>query len=141
MPRPSGIHSISAAMSYRQKIDLMCNLYPERSNPKWPALDLQVVRNALKVTEEFRNTIVHSHWYIAGTQPNWMMTKANIRSKSRLNLVTGQANLSALIEGAKILHIVKNWYIGETESLSEATASLKALTKELSTISNTAEIF
>ena len=140
MPHLSDTHRITAAMSYGQKIDLMCDLYPERSDPKWPLVDLQVVRNALKAAEEFRNTVVHSLWYVAGTQPNWMRTKANIRSKSRLNVVTGPVNLNALVEGAEVLYILKDWYIRETESLSVATVRLKALTKELSTASNADEI-
>lgn len=140
MPHPTDTHRITAAMSYGQKIDLMCDLYLERSDPRWAVVDLQVVRNALKAAEEFRNTVVHSHWYVAGTQPNWMRTKANIRSKSRLNVVTGQVNLNALVEGAEVLYILKDWYIGETESLSRVTARLKALTKELSNTTKAAEI-
>jgi len=133
MRNPIDTHRITAAMSYGQKVDLMCDLYPDRRNQKWPVIDLQITRNALKAAEEFRNTVAHSFWHVGGVQPKWMRTKVNIRSKSRLVVTTGNVNFNALHEGSELLYVVRDWYLGQTERISDATAKLRSLTKELST--------
>ena len=131
MKHEADTHRVTAAMSYGQKVDLMCDLYPDRCNPQWPTVDIQVARNGLKAAEEFRNSVVHSFWYVGGTESQWMRTKANLRSKSQLKVSTGSANLGALKEGADCLRVVKDWYIGQSEKVALATARLKVLTKEL----------
>ncbi|TXG01506.1 hypothetical protein [Massilia arenae] len=124
-------HRVTAAMSYGQKVDLMCDLYPERCNERWPIVNIKVTRNALKAAEEFRNAVVHSFWYVGGTETEWMRTKANLRSKSQLKVSTGSANIGALKEGADCLRVVKDWYLGESEKVVVATGRLKILTQEL----------
>jgi hypothetical protein len=124
-------HRVTAAMSYGQKVDLMCDLYPARCNERWPTVNIQVTRNALKAAEEFRNAVVHSFWYVGGTETQWMRTKANLRSKGQLKVSTGSANLGALREGADRLRVVKDWYLGESEKVTVATGRLKVLTQEL----------
>lgn len=131
LKREADTHRITAAMSYGQKVDLMCDLYPARCNPQWPAVDIQVTRNGLKAAEEFRNSVVHSFWYVSGTESQWMRTKSNLRSKSQLKVSTGSANLSALKEGADCLSVVKHWYCGQSEKVVLATTRLKVLTQEL----------
>lgn len=125
------IHRITAAMSYGQKVDLMCDLYPERCNPHWPAVDIQVTRRGLKAAEEFRNSVVHSFWYVGGTKPQWVRAKANLRSKSSLRISEGSANLDALKEGVDSLCVVKTWYLGQSEMVELATTTLKDLTQKL----------
>jgi hypothetical protein len=132
MRHPADTHRITAAMSYGQKVDLMCDLYLDRRNPGWPVIDLQINRNALKAAEEFRNTVAHSFWHVDGADPKWMRTKAHIRSKSRLVITVGAVNFEALDEGAKSLYVVRDWYLGQTERISDATAKLRSLTKKLS---------
>lgn len=124
-------HRVTAAMSYGQKVDLMCDLYPARCNERWPAVEIQVTRNALKAAEEFRNAVVHSFWYVGGAESQWIRTKANLRSKSQLKISTGTANLDALREGADCLRVVKDWYLGQSEKVVVATGRLKILTQEL----------
>ena len=61
-----------------------------------------------------------------------MRTKANLRSKGRLSITSGAANLDALEEGEKCLSVVKDWYCGESEKLRVATSRLKTFVNELS---------
>jgi hypothetical protein len=53
-------HLVSAAMSYRQKVDLMVELYNKRKPKFGGAASLATIRKALCTAEEFRNRIVHS---------------------------------------------------------------------------------
>jgi hypothetical protein len=124
-------HRVTAAMSYGQKVDLMCDLYPARCNPQWPAVDMQITRNGLKAAEEFRNSVVHSLWHVDGVESQWMRTKANLRSKGRLKVSTGIANLASLKEGSDCLRVVKGWYLGQSDKIAHATIRLKVLTQEL----------
>lgn len=132
MRHTSDVHRVTAAMSYAQKVNLMCDLYPDRKNPNWPPVDLEVTRNALMAAEAFRNTVVHSLWHLGGVEPQWMRTKANLRSKGRLSITSGSANLDALEEGEKCISVVKDWYCGESAKLSVATSRLNTLVNELS---------
>lgn len=132
MRHTSDVHRVTAAMSYAQKVNLMSDLYPDRMNPSWPPVDLEVTRNALMAAEAFRNTVVHSLWHLGGVELQWMRTKANLRSKGRLNITSGAANLDALEEGEKCISVVKDWYLGKSEELRVATSKLKTLANELS---------
>lgn len=82
--------------------------------------------------EAFRNTVVHSFWHLGGVEPQWMRTKAKLRSKGRLSITSGAANLDALEEGEKCISVVKDWYCGESGKLRVATSRLKTLVNELS---------
>jgi len=128
----SDTHRITAAMSYGQKVDILCDLYPARCNSQWPTVDLQVTRNALKAAEEFRNAVVHSFWYVDGAEPVWMRTKSNLRSKSQLRISNGRANVLALKEGTACLRVVKDWYLGESDNVGQATVNLRTITQNLS---------
>ena len=77
----------------------MSDLYPERKNPAWPPVDLQITRDALMAAEVFRNAVVHSLWHIGGAEPQWRRTKASLRSKGRLSVSSGAVNLGAFDEG------------------------------------------
>lgn len=132
MHHPSDTHRITAAMSFGQKVDLMCDLYPSRKNPDWPSVDLRLTRSVLKVAEAFRNTVVHSFWHL-GTERHWMRTKANLRRKDGLNVSTGVVSLDALEEGAKCLSVVRDWYLGSSDQVEAAADRLEVLARELST--------
>lgn len=132
MKHDSDTYRVTAAMSYGQKINLMCDLYPSRRNSHWPTVDVQITRNSLKAAEEFRNTVVHSLWHVGGAEPQWLRTKANLRSKGQLKISTGKANLDALREGSEHLYTIKDWYVGRSDDLALATSRLKSLTQELS---------
>lgn len=132
MRHPSDVHRVTAAMSYAQKVNLMCDLYPERKNPAWPPVDLQITRDALMAAEVFRNAVVHSLWHIGGAEPQWRRTKASLRSKGRLSVSSGAVNLGAFDEGVRCLREVERWYTGQSEKVTIAAARLKALVNELS---------
>lgn len=132
MRHPSDVHRVTAAMSYAEKVNLMCDLHPDRRNPAWPPVDLQLTRSALIKAESFRNAVVHSLWHIGGIEPQWIRTKASIRSKGRLRISSGAANLQALEEGVKCLRVVADWYAGQREKLSAALTRLNTLVHEMS---------
>lgn len=126
------IHRVTAAMSYAQKLNLMCDLYDDRKNPKWPPIDLEGARNALMLAETFRNSVVHSHWFVGGEQCQWMRAKANLRNGGKLKVVAGPANIEALEDAINCLSVIGDWYLGRSAQLAAATSSLNQLSKELS---------
>ena len=127
------IHRITAAMSYAQKLNMMCDLYEDRKDPKWPLIDLDVARNALMFAEAFRNSVVHSLWFVVpGEQSKWMHAKANLRNGGKLKLVTGPANIKVLEEAMNCLGVISHWYIGRSDELAAATSLLKQLSSQLS---------
>lgn len=132
MRKSEDIHRVTAAMSYVQKLNLMCDLYDDRKNPEWPSIDLESARNALMSAETFRNSVVHSLWYVGGEQSQWMRAKANLRNRGKLNVVTGPANIEALEDAVKCLSVISDWYLGRSAELAAATSSLNQLSKELS---------
>lgn len=132
MREPEDIHRVTAAMSYAQKLNLMCDLYNDRKNPKWPQVDLESARNALVSAETFRNSVVHSLWFVDGKKTQWMRAKANLRNGGKLKVVTGPANIEALEDAVKCLGVISNWYLGHSSELAAATISLNKLSKELS---------
>ena len=120
-------------MSLSQKVDLMCDLYPERKNPDWPTVELRPTRDALKAAEAFRNAVVHSFWYL-GPELQWMRTKASLRSKGQLSISAGKVRLDTLEEGGKCLYILRDWYLGRTDEIANAAERLKVLIGELSAV-------
>lgn len=132
MREPEDIHRVTAAMSYAQKLNLMCDLYDDRKNPEWPSIDLERARNALMSAETFRNSVVHSLWFVGGEQSQWMRAKANLRNGGKLKVVTGPANIEALEDAVKCLSIISDWYLGRSAELAAATNSLNQLSKQLS---------
>ena len=116
-------HRICAAMSFKQKVDLTFDLYPERKKKNWPELDIRAVRKALNAAEGFRNSIVHSFWYVSGVKKIvWMRSKSSLRSKSGLNYTDGVANINGIENGIKSLEKIRNWYLGNTEELNKEGA-------------------
>lgn len=132
MKDPSDTHRVTAAMSYKQKLNLMCDLYEERKNPAWPPIDIVLVRSALESAETFRNSIVHSLWSVGENPSKWIRTKANLRSKGKLKIVTGPANIEALEEAITCLKTIRDWYLGFSEQLQEATKLLNKISRQLS---------
>jgi hypothetical protein len=128
---PEDTHRISAAMGFRQKVDLMCDLYEARKHPQWPAVDVSVARSALFTAEDFRNRVVHSFWYVGGMQGHWVRAKATLRTSSGLKVSAGKANLAGLEQGAQATHVIRDWYLGDTAKVSSATATLRQLGAQL----------
>ncbi|AKX51324.1 hypothetical protein AKN92_07315 [Thiopseudomonas alkaliphila] len=132
MRAPEDIHRVTAAMSYAQKLNLMCDLYDDRKNPEWPSINLEYARKALMSAETFRNTVVHSLWFVGGEQSQWMRAKANLRNGGKLKVVTGPANIEALEDAVECLSIISDWYLGSSTEIAAATSSLSQLSKKLS---------
>lgn len=125
-------HRVAAAMSFRQKVDLLCDLYSRRKNVEWPDVEMDVVRKSLFAAEEFRNAVVHSFWYVSGSDaPKWMRSKSTLRSSAGLKISVGQANIECLESGSKALHTVRNWYLGDSNALKKAAEALKSCTQTL----------
>jgi hypothetical protein len=134
-------HRVAAAMSYRQKVDLMCDLYAMRKHPQWPSVDISITRKALFAAEDFRNRVVHSFWHVGGSESQWMRTKASLRSNAGLKVATGAANIENLELGAKSLYVVRDWYLGQSEKLTVATQELRIFAAQLSSADEMADEF
>lgn len=132
MGEPKDVQRISSAMSFKQKVDLVCEIYPTRKKKGWLSLEIKTVKNSLYAAEEFRNSIVHSFWYVSGDKRMvWMRSKGSLRSSSGLVHVNGVADIGALEKGKTAMAKIRNWYLGETNELKAATTEIKALTKKL----------
>ncbi len=72
-------YRIFAALSFKQKTDLMCDLYETRKKSSWPkTVDISEVKKALNTAEEFRNSVLHGFYYVSGSsKPVWM--RSNIQ--------------------------------------------------------------
>lgn len=127
-------HRVAAAMSFRQKVDLLCDLYPKRKSANWPNVEIDVVRKSLFVAEEFRNSVVHSFWHVGESNaPKWMRSKSTLRTSTGLKITSGIANIECLEVGSKALASVRNWYLGDSDALKKSTKALKTCTQTLCT--------
>lgn len=123
-------HRVAAAMSFRQKADLLCDLYPTRKHPKWLEVDISLVRKALYASEEFRNRVVHSFWYVSGSTPTqWMRSKASLRSTTGLRVTTSTANIEVLEQGTKVMYGIRDWYVTEPPKLQLLLQDLQRLSR------------
>jgi hypothetical protein len=126
-------HRIGAAMSFKQKLNLYCELYAERDNKGAIKVDILTVRKAMAAAEEFRNSVVHSFWHVSGNKDIvWMRTKSNIASKSGLKISAGVADIRKLEAGVECLKIIRGWYLGDTKELEKAIHSLRRCASGLS---------
>lgn len=126
-------HRISAAMSFKQKVNLYCDVYIAHTRENTFELDIPAIRKALSAAEEFRNSVVHSFWHVkVNKNIVWMSTKSNLSSKNGLKIVDGVANIRKLEKGIECIKEIRNWYLGETEKLEEARKQIQKCTNELS---------
>lgn len=129
-------YRIAAAMSFRQKVDLMCDLYDSRKNPKWASVDIFVTRKALNTAEEFRNRVLHSFWHFDSSKLGWVQTKPNLRGKTGLKIDTRVVSIENLEIGAKSLYVVRDWYLGQSDKITLATNELKSISTQLNLLEN-----
>jgi hypothetical protein len=119
-------HRVSAAMSFRQKVELLCDLHAQKPVYERTDLTSDVLRASLGKAEEFRNSVVHSFWYVAGSESaEWHRTKGSLRSKSGFRVTHKTANPSVLEEGHKAMYKIRCWYTSSNEELAAATAHLR----------------
>ena len=92
LKEPDDAHRITASMSFRQKVDLFCDLYPTR-NSGMLSIDVAVARRALFSAEQFRNSVVHSFWYVGETDTSkWMRSKSTLKTTKGFKITSGVAN-------------------------------------------------
>jgi|SRR5690625_2211502 len=116
-------YAVMAAMSYRQKVDLMVTLFPRKSNNHFGA-DIDLSRRALYTAEEFRNRVVHSVWAVSGD--TWTREKGSLRGKSGLAKQSVCVDIVQLENAAESLRTITEWYLVSSTKLEEAMSQLKA---------------
>lgn len=110
-------HLVSAAMSYRQKVDLLFELYA-RHPDRAPAVNLSLAKRALLVAEQFRNRVVHSVWAVSGEPRTWVRTKANLRGNGGLVVRTTPAKIDYLVAASSALEEIRGWeFVGDADLL------------------------
>ncbi|WP_306604717.1 hypothetical protein [Azonexus sp.] len=118
-------HLISAAMSYRQKVDLLFELYARHGQPS-SSFNQVIAKKALVTAEEFRNRIVHSLWSVKGEPRQWVRTKANLRGRDGFVLRASPAQTTLLEEAASAMTRVRAWEEGNESALNEAIRLLSS---------------
>jgi len=78
-----------------------------------------------------------SRWYASQA---WMRSKSTLRSSSGLKVTVGPASIAAIRSGAQATHVVRDWYLGETNALRSATKILKARALALSSANGDANM-
>ncbi|WP_297808595.1 hypothetical protein [uncultured Methylophaga sp.] len=115
-------HIISSAMSFRQKVDLMAELYPRKKTHEY-GVEIKLIKKALNTAEEFRNRIVHSVWAVE-FPGKWVRVKSNIKGRNGFSLVTTPASIAHLEAAAKALLTIREWELTNTENLESAISIL-----------------
>lgn len=118
---------VSAAMSFKQKVDLMIELFPKRAekHPRLPIVDVGDVRKALYSAEEFRNRVVHSFYAVeCGDPSRWIRMKGSLRGRAGFSLNSVDANIHIFEECNNALSVIREWSLTEPEALRTATATL-----------------
>jgi DNA primase catalytic subunit len=123
------IYRILAAMNYRQKVDFISDIYELRKPNNWPNVDISLSRKALFAAEDFRNKVVHSFWHINNS--TWFHTKSSLKTSKGLKIDTGRVNIEYLEKSLESLHIIRDWYLGRTDKLINATKELKEFAEQL----------
>jgi hypothetical protein len=114
--------TVIAAMSYRQKVDLLFALVP-RTEKTIPSGDFGLARRALNVAEEYRNTVVHSVWSVAnGT---WVRSKSTLRTKAGFSLKHVEVDIDQMEAAAAALRTVMEWEMRQAADLENAISLLK----------------
>lgn len=112
---------VSSAMSFRQKVDLLVELYPKRRPKMVHDIDIKLVRRALYTAEEFRNRIVHSFWAIeCGERTRWVRIKASLRGRLGFTLRSVDANTLMLEECAGALKTICEWVLATPAEVEAA---------------------
>lgn len=115
-------HIISSAMSFRQKVDLVAELYP-RKRMHERGVSIILIRQALYAAEEFRNRIVHSLWAVE-FPGKWVRIKGSIKRKNGFSLATTAANISQLEGAATALLAIREWELNDAATLQAAIIAL-----------------
>lgn len=117
---------VSSAMSYRQKVELLCELYRRHHEPSRHTVDLSILKRAFLAAEEFRNRTVHSVWSVHSEPRRWVRTKASLRGRGGLELRVKPAEAEHLEAAAEAIFKIRGWEESDEPGLIEATRVLKA---------------
>lgn len=118
---------VSAAMSFKQKVDLLVEIFPKRSvrHPRLPVVNIDEVRKALYAAEEFRNRVVHSFYAVeCGDSSKWIRMKGSLRGRAGFSLNSVDANIKTFDECNGALAVIREWSLKEPEILRAAIAVL-----------------
>ncbi|MDP1978289.1 hypothetical protein [Undibacterium sp.] len=113
---------VSAAMSFKQKVDLLVELYPRRRNPQLPKVDIVLVRKALYAGEEFRNRVVHSLWTVESGEPSrWKQLKGSLKGRKGFLMRNSDADIESLEACNDALKTICTWSVSTSAELEVAT--------------------
>lgn len=118
---------VSAAMSFKQKVDLLVVLFPRRAerHPNSPIVEIAEVRKSLYTAEEYRNRVVHSFYGVECSDPSrWVRMKGSLRGRAGFSLNSVEANVAIFEECNEALAVIREWSLCEAASLREATEVL-----------------
>ncbi|MCZ8252081.1 MAG: hypothetical protein O9318_06405 [Hylemonella sp.] len=119
-------YSVMAAMSYRQKVDLLVALFPKKAKNHFDfEADIELARRALYVAEEFRNRVVHSVWSVSEEENSWIREKGNLRSKAGFAKQSVCVDIDMLESAAESLRVITEWYLTPAPNLEAAITQLK----------------
>lgn len=120
-------HLVAAAMSYKQKVDLLVEIFPRRTErpPNLPKVEVADVRRALYAAEEYRNRVVHSFYAVeCGDSSKWIRMKGSLRGRGGFSLNSVNANVQIFEECNNALGVIREWSLRDPETIREATAVL-----------------
>lgn len=119
---------VSAAMSFKQKVDLLVEIFPRKTEqqPKLTRVDILDVRKALYKAEEYRNRVVHSFYSVecGADSSRWVRMKGSLRGRAGFSLNSVQANVQIFEECNNALAVIREWSLKEPEAIRLATATL-----------------
>ena len=115
-------HVISSAMSFRQKVDLVVELYP-RNKVHDHGVEMSLIKKSLYAAEEFRNRVVHSLWTVH-TPSKWVRIKSSIKGRKGFALSTSAVNVRQLEVAAAALLVIREWELIDAASLQGAVDAL-----------------
>lgn len=115
-------HVISSAMSFRQKVDLVVELYP-RKKVHDQGVEMSLIKKSLYAAEEFRNRVVHSLWAVHAPG-KWVRIKSSIKGRRGFALSTSAVNVGQLEVAAAALLVIREWELIDAVSLQEAVDAL-----------------
>lgn len=116
---------VSAAMSYKQKVDLLIALFPKRSH-RLPVQSVGDVRKALYAAEDYRNRVVHSFYAIeCGDELRWLRLKGSLKGRAGFSLNSNDANVQIFKECNSALRTIGQWSFAEPVLLRQATETLQ----------------
>lgn len=115
-------------MSFKQKADLLVAIFPRRAtrHPSLPELDINEVRKALDLAEQYRNRVVHSFYAVECDDPSrWVRLKGSLRARDGFSLNSADVNVQIFEECNNALGVIREWSLKTPEELRTASDVLR----------------